>query len=408
MSSLFLVPRANTKKWFLLFAWLGFSLLTNAQAVKLNLNQNVSLKKQSYLLKDLMAQLTLQCNVAVAYDSKKVSSTTKIRITKVKLNVKTLLNLIQQQAGICNKQRGNYLILLPKLSERIFRKKKIRTLVPFPVVTKSDSLIKTTDTITAPIQTLGDGTIVKSINDTIPAKYGTPVVDYTPSEKKVEPSYPTIPAYLRAVDPLNAFYLKDFINRQLLLEVGLVANEMFYVAPVVNVGFKYLHGTACLYKKADKTFWRLGIESTVPINPKWSIQAGYQFGQSVKNANSYAETLSTIVQVDSTKEDTSYTPIDSTIFSSSSFIVDAVGKWSTISLTTKYQWKENILFSAGFTYNVVKSVYSVSSPPQEVLDDTKLPETFKTPYSIGGKSPPGFPSRTQQWIGFQVSILYSF
>lgn len=377
-----------TTIWLLLIST-GFA----AEKSVVALDKKLKLKKQTYLLKELMSEVAKQCAVGIAYDSKKISSTSQIKVTKTGISTLQLLILMKQQTGICHKERGNYIILLPKFTKRIFRKKKIKTLVEMP--SKVDSL-------SAP-------EIVPVKKDSVLApKNGVPIIEYVIPERKPEIYYPTIPAYVRAVMPYDTLKPKPkFFDPHFEVEAGLLANEIFYLAPTASVGFRYLSLTGAIYKNGSQTLWRMGMQSTVQLNEKWSLSAGYQFGQPIKASKRDTETSSRHYEYLDTLKSDSIVVVDTTIYTQSVFNFSANGKWSTINVSVKYALSSSISLNGGITYNTVKNTYLLNDSP--VSDPTtyysadRLPTTIRPPYTLSKKNP-----ETQRWIGVQVSLVYRF
>ena len=391
--------------FFWMFLLMSVSIKANAGV----LDKKLKLKKQTYLVKDLMAEMARQCGVGIAYDSKKISPTTKIKVTKTNLTAFALLELMRQQAAICFRQRGNYVILIPTLPKRILRKKKIKILIEIPA--KSDTLERVLLKDSLP-------TGLKKDSVTLAPKKEVPNFDYVqPPPPKPEVTYRNIPAFVKATFPKDSAKKEiNFFNTDLLLEGGVMANEIFYLAPTANVGFRFFSLSGTLYRNQQQTYWRLGFQSTMPLGSKWSVCAGWQFGQGMKNNKDYGRTDShvefshdTITVLQDTMKVDSVIITENTVYDYSTQNLKTLGKWSTVSISAKYKLSDALSVSTGLTYNVLRTTYSLADGtsvqnPSAYSSGQDVPTVLKTPHNLGGND--SFENR--RWVGIQISILYTF
>ena len=215
-----------------------------------------------------------------------------MNITNTKLSPKSLLKVIKQQTGISYRAKGQYVILIPKFKERVFKTKRITEFeMTRPPKAEQNFMASTTKAV------VSADTIKTSIVDTLHARV---IPDSIVGEENLSPEdlykflsvqntqrvyYKSIPHYIYDV-PLEPKNMKDkFLKEQFLFEAGITNNELFYVAPTANLGYKFLFISGALYNYDGSAYWRLGVNTSWQITPRIHLRAGYSMGRPFRSSS---------------------------------------------------------------------------------------------------------------------------
>lgn len=383
----------------------------------------IELKKDVYSLKEVMSAFARETGFRVAYDTKKISPGTTINITSSKLSPKTVLKLIKQQTGITYRAKGQYVILLPKFKERIFKTKRITEfeLTRPPKVERNftasaqRAVISTSDTVKTSIT---DTLHAMAIPDSIVGEENVSADDlYKLLSKPVNKIYyKSIPHYIYDV-PLEPDRMKDkFLKEQFLFEVGITNNELFYVAPTANLGYKFLFLSGALYTHQNSAYWRLGINTSWQITPRIHLRAGYSMGRPFNASNQFTKQFQTVepLPIDTAAGDT-VSPGDTIIYSYNDYNIKIASEWNSLSLSAKYNFSRNFGIAAGITYNMLNNKYSINGLGGDQynglpsIPENEIPESITPPFNdkpVNSSNP--LASNTKRWVGFQLTILFSF
>lgn len=380
----------------------------------------IQLKKDVYTLKEVMIAFAKETGFKIAYDTKRVSPGTKIKITYSKISPKQLLKIIKQQTGISYRAKKSYVILLPRFKQRIFKTKRIIE-IEFPLPEKSisaENKSKSIDSILPAMvtaTTITDTLVAKSLPDSILGPDSVWTTNFYQFYSTLVPTvyYESVMHLIHGLpirpEKMNSSYLRE----QAILEVGITNNEIFYVAPVLNAGLKFLYGSACAFNYKGSFSWRLGIGTSYQLSKRWQLRASYSWGNTVKNQNTFVNSYSTIEPLP--KDSSGNSPGDTILYFSDSYPIGVSSQWNAYALTARYYVGRNFCIVAGATYNLLKSKYTFRGVSGDeytgnpIIPIGAVPETMNTPFAGKEKTSANpFASNTKKWLGFQLTILYSF
>lgn len=367
----------------------------------------IRLRKDNYTLKQVLHEFQKVTGFRVAYDTKKVSPGTRIRIAGGQLTAKMLMALIKEQTGITYRARGIYVVMVPTLKQRVFKTKRIVILEDTShYIPQVDSAISTTV-----VDTLLPLDIPDSIQSTRQLRNFL-----AQSERNPKPSI----RYYRNIDdlvhdrPMDKSNMYDsYLDEQGLLELGATANEIYMFAPTVQVGFRFLHLVGTFYRHNGGTYWRAGLASVYRFNRKFEVQGAFSFGKALVGTSSYLDYYTeTILVRDTTGGDTTTKVV--AIDHYNNYEMGVRSAWNSIGISFKYQYNKHLFLSAGITYNQLKSNYTINHiPGNQFISPVDIPEksipvAVRPPNRVTTTETSPFSTRLESWIGFQVGIFYSF
>lgn len=435
-----MVVTKNMKYFLTFFLLLALPRLGRTQQTNPQFYKEIILRHKPYTLQSLTEEIQLQSGISFSYDAEKIDPNTKIKLSKDRLTVAAALKLISKKTGISYKVISQSHIIYippgvkknPKPKHKIGKQKQAAKASKDAIVKENNEQAEGKSNQTAhlvPTTTFTDSITENSITAVGDSNL---VMDYYRSgsgfsgggggggsnEEEIENPQKNKKSNKRNrqnwdADNTNSGdfptgqsgtgQILTYLQNNTLLAFGISADEMYYVAPTLRAGLKYLYGTVS-YNFGNINTWRYGIGTSVKINDQWRMHFNFSTGQSVSKGYD-------IISYDTIP---SNDPIQPPVINEEHTPLLVTSKLTRYGITANWTVGNGLSVEGGLVLNSLNTKYSSNGVPvslSEILPigydaDEKYP-AIKPPYLLGNSYTGSQTSNTKIWIGVQLSILYT-
>lgn len=388
--------------------------------------KEIQMEHKNYTLDELSREIQQQSGITFSYNAHKINARTSIRIRNKRQTVLQLLDHIQSSAGISNKIiNGRHIIYTGQVQKKATKRKqkagkKKATATDVKREEKQESPV-------APPQStpvLSDVQEIAVIGDTAVASayylsggggsYGG-AYQMVPkfSQDKKDQWYDPNAALYRGKEnvPLPAPGGNDligaFLKENVLLNVGFLADEIYYFNPTIAVGFSFINFVVS-YNTGSYAHWRYGLGSNAPINDRWDLQLSFNTGKSFSSQYGFT-TFDTIPvpSPDSFPQPPIIVPRD--------IPVQVQSRLTRYTIGAAYNLDKSFSLSAGITLNYLSTTYSSLGAPLSfnslmpgITDADRQYRTISPPYLLKNTYSDNLPSNVKLWLGIQIGFSYRF
>ncbi len=271
----------------------------SAQENPPQLYKEIVLQKKSYSFHELTREMQQQSGCTFSYNASKISSGKKIKPRSERLTVREILNIINRQASIGYKITGQgHIVYQPPAPVTVAQRRKEKKETKAeqkPARKKEKSNQQKPETIAAVpasardsaqhIIVIGDSALATTYYNSS-SGYGGAFPGNSNGRYSFVLHYDKgswHDPYLQLDGTLytdRQYYepkIWSLIKRNTLIDIGVSADETYYLNPQIHLGFGFLYGILS-YHIGKYSHWQYGLGSSADIGGSWSIGASFTTG----------------------------------------------------------------------------------------------------------------------------------